>query len=157
MIVKNSNLYNAAERNLLNINLQDSINIKQQLSSSSINDFGLNFIELKEIPNSSHEELEIIEKYNNIIFYNRENKIKSNSNKRNIENKHFENNFDNNENFSDSFSLISPLISHSNLKKKLFKNNKESRFKHNGNNVYFQRHNSFLLPRDDSKTENNFC
>jgi hypothetical protein len=155
LIVKNSNLYNAAERNLLNINLQDSINIKQQLSSSSINDFGLNFIELNEIPGSSHEELEIIEKYNNIIIYNKENKIISYSNKRNLENKHAENNLEKNDNFSDSFSLISPLISHSNLKKKLLKNNKQSRIKYNGNNVYYQRHDSFLIPRQNSKTENN--
>ena len=163
LIMQNAYLYNTAEANLLNSNLQDIINIKtENLSSSSINEIGANLIGLNKNPISSLEEQEIIEKYNNIIFYNQEMKIKINldsltadKNQNDIQGKFNNNNLE----FSDSFSRVSPLISHSNLKKeKLTKNNnKRQQIKYNGNKIFFQRHDSFMAPRSNSKIENKHC
>ena len=138
LIIRNARLYNNEEKKMLNLNLEDIINTEHLTYSSNHELFENPFLLNKQMQgdHTSSEDEEILEKYHQIIFYNKEKEINLNYEKHKTN--------------SDEISDINPVLRISDSRKsKMNGNYKQS--KQRETIKFVERHNSFILPRTGSK------
>lgn len=137
LIIRNARLYNNEEKKMLNLNLDEIINTENLTYSSNQELFENPFLLNKQMQGDhTSSDDEILEKYHQIIFYNKEKEINLNDEKNKIN--------------SDEISDINPVLRISDSKRsKMNRNYKQSKQRDTIN--FIERHNSFILPRTGSK------
>jgi hypothetical protein len=128
--------------------LQDIINIKTDYFTNTSNSMIPKYGTKPDKNSSSENEEDIVDKYNKIIFYSQEHKLNmvNEGSRKNLT--HPEGGEKKLEDMSEDFSHISPLLTFNKKKKSKIINSFQ---KGQGNKVYWQRHDSFILPRTQSK------
>jgi hypothetical protein len=148
MILNNARLYNTEEKKNFNASMQDIMNFRTELFSGTSEPHTKE--KLPENTDEDEEEMlvDVLDKYNKIIFYNEEQKLKLG--KQNIITKtKSAMDFSKND-LDEHFSNISPLLTYSQKKNKKLKNTGQGQIK-NDLITQLSRIDSFSLPRTASK------
>jgi hypothetical protein len=148
LILHNARLYNTEEKKTFNANMQDIINLRTEFFSGTSEPHTKE--KLHVITDEDDEMLvDVLDKYNKIIFYNEEQKMKLG--KQNIITKtKSATDFTKND-LDEHFSNISPLLTYSQKKNKKLINPVQGQNPKNDLITQLSRIDSFSLPRSASK------